>query len=507
MAFSEQTGIRARAAIGVGGAVAVAAVATVAWWFAREAPQAAVPAPLAALPEAVAPAPVPVPETVAVPVAPEPPTFDLVRVDADGAAQVAGRGEPASRILLNVDGGQVAETDVALDGAFLVLFTLAPNPKPSLLSLMMVMPDGVQIPGRDTVALAPIAGPVVVADVAPAAPVAEAPDVAEVAPPAALLVTKEAVEVLQAPVVVGAVTIDTISYTDDGAVQFGGRGEARQLVRLYLDNAALAEVPVAAGGQWGVTKSDIAPGLYTLRADQLDAEGKVTSRFETPFKRETLVALAEAVAPAAEPPVFEAEPDVDVSVVASVVAAPETITPEAPASEPAAPEAPAPEVVAAPVAAPDAAPPAGAPPDVVAAAGPAAVESPSPLATPPLAAQPPVVQAPAKRPEVEATAPSQTADAAAPATAPDSVAAALEPAPAVVAAVPEGTAPAADAAPASVASPVSITVQPGLTLWAIAEANFGEGIRYVQVYEANKDKITDPDLIYPGQVFTVPAEP
>jgi nucleoid-associated protein YgaU len=58
-----------------------------------------------------------------------------------------------------------------------------------------------------------------------------------------------------------------------------------------------------------------------------------------------------------------------------------------------------------------------------------------------------------------------------------------------------------------VAAPVSVTVQPGLTLWAIAEANFGDGVLYVQVFEANKDKIRDPDLIYPGQVFTMPDAP
>jgi len=28
----------------------------------------------------------------------------------------------------------------------------------------------------------------------------------------------------------------------------------------------------------------------------------------------------------------------------------------------------------------------------------------------------------------------------------------------------------------------------------------------VQVFEANKDKIKNPDLIYPGQVFTIPQE-
>lgn len=49
-----------------------------------------------------------------------------------------------------------------------------------------------------------------------------------------------------------------------------------------------------------------------------------------------------------------------------------------------------------------------------------------------------------------------------------------------------------------------VTVQPGFTLWRIARENYGEGTLYVRVYEANADKIRDPDLIYPGQVFTVP---
>ncbi len=49
------------------------------------------------------------------------------------------------------------------------------------------------------------------------------------------------------------------------------------------------------------------------------------------------------------------------------------------------------------------------------------------------------------------------------------------------------------------------TVQPGMTLWAIARDQYGEGTLYVQVYEANKDAIRDPDLIYPGQVFVMPA--
>ncbi len=55
-------------------------------------------------------------------------------------------------------------------------------------------------------------------------------------------------------------------------------------------------------------------------------------------------------------------------------------------------------------------------------------------------------------------------------------------------------------------APVTVTVQPGYTLWGIAKRNFGHGILYVQVFEANRDKIRNPDLIYPGQVFTIPDQ-
>ncbi|MEM9477284.1 MAG: Ig-like domain-containing protein [Pseudomonadota bacterium] len=49
-----------------------------------------------------------------------------------------------------------------------------------------------------------------------------------------------------------------------------------------------------------------------------------------------------------------------------------------------------------------------------------------------------------------------------------------------------------------------VTVQPGNTLWGISTGAYGDGMQFVKVFEANRDRIRDPDLIYPGQVFTVP---
>ena len=52
-----------------------------------------------------------------------------------------------------------------------------------------------------------------------------------------------------------------------------------------------------------------------------------------------------------------------------------------------------------------------------------------------------------------------------------------------------------------------VIVQPGNSLWRIARRLYGEGFQYTVIYEANRDQIRDPDLIYPGQVFEAPTEP
>lgn len=387
-------------------------------------------------------------EAEAVAALPEPvlPRFDSYRIEADGAAVVSGRTEPRAAVRVQVDGATVAEAAAGADGSFAALFTLPPNPAASLMTLEAVLGDGRRLVSAQSVALGPIAGPVspvvpeALAEAAPApAPLSqavtekEAPRVAQAPsagaepapdrqagsgaaanapPPVALLLTEEGAAVVQAPVALAEegqadlVTLDTIAYAPDGAVQLSGRGEAGQTVRLYLDGAAVADVAIAQDGTWQVTLGETAPGVYTLRADQLDAVGQVTARFETPFKRETVEALAALAQPPAAPPSLA--------------------------------------VTGAPLAGTDSLP-------VVAGA--------------------------------------DAVPVAEPRAAPEAVVA---------------DAPLAAAAPPP---PVSVTVQPGFTLWGIARENFGDGVLYVQVYEANRDKIRNPDLIYPGQVFTIPARP
>ena len=51
-----------------------------------------------------------------------------------------------------------------------------------------------------------------------------------------------------------------------------------------------------------------------------------------------------------------------------------------------------------------------------------------------------------------------------------------------------------------------ITVIKGNSLWVISRRIYGQGILYTTIYEANKAQIKDPNLIYPGQVFSLPVK-
>lgn len=48
------------------------------------------------------------------------------------------------------------------------------------------------------------------------------------------------------------------------------------------------------------------------------------------------------------------------------------------------------------------------------------------------------------------------------------------------------------------------TVRSGDSLSKIAKAHYGDASEWKRIYEANRDKIKDPDLIHPGQEFTIP---
>lgn len=400
----------AKGAVAIG--VAVVAVIS-ALWVARPwqpdapAPETAAveaPAPAPAAPEATAAAPAPdaaTPEPAASEAATLAPRLDVVRVDEGGLATIAGTAAPGATISLRLDGVELSQIAADAAGQFATLLTLSPSEAPRLLSLVQIGPDGAEIPGPDSLALAPVKAPEVVAEATAEPETGTA--TGTTTETAGLLVSSDGVSVVESGSASGApalpISIDTIAYGAAGEVSLSGKAGLGAKLRIYVNEAPIAEALADDTGKWGAALSNVDAGQHVLRVDEIDAAGAVVTRFETPFTRE----LPNPELAAAQP---EAEPVT------------ETTT------------------------------------ELAAEAGTAGQ---------------------AQAPDVETVS---------------------EPAAA------ETTA--AEPAVAEPAAPITITVQPGLTLWAIARETYGDGVLYVQVFEANRDKIKDPDLIYPGQVFTVP---
>ncbi|MEO9896648.1 MAG: LysM peptidoglycan-binding domain-containing protein [Paracoccaceae bacterium] len=113
---------------------------------------------------------------------------------------------------------------------------------------------------------------------------------------AVLRSTQEGVELLgRQAVIQDNVALDTISYSAEGAVQLAGRANrSAEAVRIYLNNKPIATLEVDPDGRWRGDLPEVDTGVYTLRVDEVSADGAVTSRIQTPFQREDPAVLEAA---------------------------------------------------------------------------------------------------------------------------------------------------------------------------------------------------------------------
>lgn len=65
--------------------------------------------------------------------------------------------------------------------------------------------------------------------------------------------------------------------------------------------------------------------------------------------------------------------------------------------------------------------------------------------------------------------------------------------------------PAIPMAPDAAAAARRYTVKSGDSLSAIAKREYGDATKWRRIYDANRDQISNPDLIHPGQDLTIPA--
>lgn len=250
------------------------------------------------------------------------PSFDTVRVESTGDAVIAGRAEPDADITVKWNGNVVGTTKSNSDGSF-VLVPAKPLTKGTGALTLEMSKNGAVTQSEGSVIVAVKENtPALVAKVNPDQPtkVLQTGEVTAAAP-------KE-------------VQLAAVDYDAAGNIVFSGKAAPNAGVRFYVDNAAVGEGFADAAGNWSFKgTSQVTPGTHTLRADAVDANGKVLSRIELPFLREDATTVAAAQVAVAEP---AAEP---VSRSVTIEKTPEP-APVAAAAEPVA--APATQVSAAP---------------------------------------------------------------------------------------------------------------------------------------------------------------
>ncbi len=231
------------------------------------------------------------PQTVAPPVAPQPviPQFDTVRVEPSGESVIAGHGTPGAQIDLMAGDkiiGQV-QADHASGDFVIVPKTLVPGNY----ELALRSRSGAQaaVRSRQTIAVSvPAKGQkglmVALTEPGKATVLLADPTAKEAAKPAAA--DKKATGNGEAAVM-PSVAFKT-AESDKGAFYTTGVAPSGTHLRIYLNGSRMADVVADADGHWSMTISKgMVPGRYTVRADAIDAAGKVIARAEVPFDMPT----------------------------------------------------------------------------------------------------------------------------------------------------------------------------------------------------------------------------
>lgn len=209
------------------------------------------------------------------------PTFDIVRVDAAGTAVIAGRGAPDATIIVRANGKEAAKEPINEAGEWAVYVETPFDRGAVELTLEMIMPGGEVRRGEQVVIIA-------------------VPDRPGEKPLVVLGEPGEPSRVLQNPRVGDntlILTLEIIDYDAEGTLVLSGKAIPGAALRVYANNNPLGETRAGSKGSWMLKPEDpIRPGVYTLRIDQIDAEGKVVMRVELPFERAEPADVLAAVA-------------------------------------------------------------------------------------------------------------------------------------------------------------------------------------------------------------------
>ena len=232
-----------------------------------------------------------------------PPSFDVVRIERDGALVAAGRSPRGSRVFLLRDGKVEAEAEADRSGNWVLILDRPLPPGDHELLLEARLPSGETIRSSELVVAS-------VPDRAAGegARQAEAGDSGQeqhgAAPSSdeavAIAVPREGggARVLQGQDVeeneglrILGLAILSVDYDAEGFIKVAGRGLPEATILAYLDNALIGRTTVAANEGWLIApETAVEEGLYQLRIDQVNDAGEVVARLETVFARSVFIA-------------------------------------------------------------------------------------------------------------------------------------------------------------------------------------------------------------------------
>jgi nucleoid-associated protein YgaU len=231
------------------------------------------------MPKVVAPptpvAPLPAPPQPAAPLPPAP-SVDVVRIDQYGSLVMAGRAQPGETLAIHNGETYLGSVTVGADGQWVFL------PDATLPSgVHQLSVADAKAPATDTAAQTvillstpgsgPKSGPMVVLTQG------NGPPRVLVGPPGSHP---------------GPVGLDVVQYDDQGRLRFTGHARPNSTIRLYVNDHAVGDAAADAHGLWTMApKSDLRPGIYKLRTDELAANGRVLARSEVPFARASITQL------------------------------------------------------------------------------------------------------------------------------------------------------------------------------------------------------------------------
>ncbi|MDX8322923.1 LysM peptidoglycan-binding domain-containing protein [Rhizobium rhizogenes] len=452
------------------------------------------------------------------------PTFDVLRVEPDGSAVVAGKAQPGSKLEILSNGKVIAQTTIDGSGDFAAVFDNPLPPGDHELVLRSTDASGkatqseevatVSVPnGKAGELLAMVSKPgeasrvLAMPEAAPSAlqpPQAAQPGQSATA---AATTTPAPAAGTPAPSAAAAPLTSTVQVT---AVEFegskifvAGSAPAASSVRALVDDKEIGKSTTEASGHFVIEGNvDLSVGSHIITVEELNADGTVKVRVRVPFERpQTDQATVAMQAPSATPSAATTTAPAENQSTASDRAAFEKLRTDVAKAfgilsnlykdqaTPALDQAIAGRsaVVIGLKSLSEFRTAAGTEPSFTAFAGDIAAKARQLLTS--VEAWPNDVAGIGKG---IATLASRLADLH------------------IIA--PPAPAPQAPAGPQTFEQPPlaesqnSVIIRRGDTLWQISRRVYGQGVRYTTIYLANEDQIKNPDLIEPGQIFGVPEK-